>query len=512
MNTGQNHERRIEMKLEIQNDELWYGTLTSLGIEMPFTEKTEIDIKLDVNMTPNQGMPFLVSNQGRWIWLNTPYNVSIHKGVIEFPEGSGSGKSGNTLRDAYLYVNSTYFPQTESMPDERLFTAPIFNTWIEYTFYQSEKNTLEYARNILKAGFKPGVIMIDDSWAESYGDWSFHSGKFPHPKKMLDKLHEMGFAVMLWICPYVTPDTLKYREARDKGLLLKDKDGKPFLCDWWNGFSAALDLNNREALDWLKAQMDELTGLGVDGFKFDGADPMHYIGSYHGNIKVDCNEMARIWAEFGSKWALNEMRASWEAAARPNLQRLSDKDHSWGDKGIKALIPDTLALGIMGHPYSSPDMIGGGEYLNFQANSDRLDTEIFIRHAATAALMPGVQFSAAPWRILNKKDQKRIKKLLDIREKYLPYMMDLMKETASTNEPLARYMEYAFPHKGYGNITDQFMFGEKILVAPVLEKGKTSRPVAIPEGNWSFNGESIKGGRTLELDGKDIPLIVLERA
>ena len=499
------------MKLEIQTDELWYGALTNLGIHMPFTAESKIDIKLDVNMTPNQGMPFLVSSEGRWIWLNVPYSLSFHDGMIEFPEGSGTGKAGETLKDAYLYVNSTYFPQSDSMPDERLFTSPIFNTWIEYTFFQSKKNTLEYAENILKAGFKPGVLMIDDSWAESYGTWSFHSGRFPHPEKMLEKLHKMGFTVILWICPYITPDTLKYREARNRGLLLSDRDGKPFLCDWWNGYSAALDLSNREALVWLEEQMDKLTALGVDGFKFDGADPMHYIGAYHGNTKVDCNEMARIWAEFGSRWPLNEMRASWEAAAKPNLQRLSDKDHTWGDKGIRALVPDTLALGIMGHPYSCPDMIGGGEYLNFEANSDRLDTEIFIRHAATAALMPAIQFSAAPWRILSQKDQARIHKLIEIREKYLPYIMDLMKKSASTNEPIARYMEYVFPHQGFGRINDQFMVGNELLVAPVLEKGKTSRMVTIPEGNWSFNEKTIKGGRTVELEGNDIPLIVLER-
>ena len=499
------------MKLEIQKDELWYGTLTNLGIRMPFDSETEIDIKLDVNMTPNQGMPFIISNQGRWIWLNAPYSLSIHSGTIDFPEGSGTGKAGNTLKDAYIHVNSTYFPQTESMPDRRLFTSPIFNTWIEYTFYQSEKNTMEYAKNILKAGFKPGVIMIDDSWAESYGDWSFHSGRFPHPKKMLEKLHEMGFSVMLWICPYVTPDTLKYREARDKGLLLNDRDGKPFLCDWWNGFSAALDLSRRETLDWLKKQMDELTDLGVDGFKFDGADPMHYIGAYHGNTKVDCNEMARLWAHFATNWPLNEMRASWEAAAEPNLQRLSDKDHTWGDKGIRALVPDTLALGIMGHPYSCPDMIGGGEYLNFQANSDRLDTEIFVRHAATAALMPSIQFSAAPGRILSKKDQKRIRKIMEIRDDYLKDLMKLMKRSSSTNEPIARYMEYVFPHQGYGKINDQFMVGDDILVAPVLEKGKTSRMVTVPAGEWTFRGNLITGGRAIELEGGDIPLIVLER-
>lgn len=100
------------------------------------------------------------------------------------------------------------------MPAENLFGRIIYNTWIELTYHQNEEDILAYAGRILESRMPPGVLMIDDGWAECYGDWRFHSGKFPHPEQMIEKLHGMGYQVMVWVCPYVSPDSLKYREAR----------------------------------------------------------------------------------------------------------------------------------------------------------------------------------------------------------------------------------------------------------------------------------------------------------
>ena len=68
--------------------------------------------------------------------------------------------------------------------------------------------------------------MIDDGWSPYYGKWEFRKDYFPNPKEMLKQLHDMGFQVMLWICPFVTPDTVEYRETRDKGLLIETPEGK----------------------------------------------------------------------------------------------------------------------------------------------------------------------------------------------------------------------------------------------------------------------------------------------
>ena len=69
---------------------------------------------------------------------------------------------------------------------------------------------------------------------------------------------------------------MEFREARDKHFLIETPEGKPRILEWWNGYSAALDLTNPDAMKWLKDQLDVLTDMGVDGFKLDAGDPCYY--------------------------------------------------------------------------------------------------------------------------------------------------------------------------------------------------------------------------------------------
>ena len=64
-------------------------------------------------------------------------------------------------------------------------------------FDQTQENVLNYAENIKKNGYPCSLLMIDDKWMDYFGKFKFHSGRFTDPKGMLDKLHEMGFKVIL---------------------------------------------------------------------------------------------------------------------------------------------------------------------------------------------------------------------------------------------------------------------------------------------------------------------------
>ena len=192
--------------------------------------------------------------------------------------------------------------------------------------------------------------------------------------------------------------------------------------------------------------------------------------------------------------------------------RLCDKDHSWGDTGLAALIPDTLAQNITGHSFVCPDMVGGGEYLNFAENSENLDQELFLRHCAAACLMPSVQFSASPWRILTADQLGTIHAQLALREEWLPYLMKTLQVSAAEGTPSVRYMEYDFPGENCEKITDQFMLGDSLLVAPVLKKGAVSRPVYLPRGTWIRDHKVIESeGETVTLDCDRTYMIVLRK-
>lgn len=500
------------MKIKIQKQEYWYGGCAAWGTEMPFGEKSEGCLDFAPNQTPNQSMPLLLSSKGRVLWLDGCDRVIISNGMMECSDAAVLKETGGSLRDAYLASSNSYFKPSGRMPAKELFQNPIFNTWIELTFYQSQQAVLRYAEGILQSGFEPGVLMIDDGWSECYGCWKFHSGKFPDPQSMLQTLHQNGFKVMLWVCPYLTPDSIAFREARDQDLLLKTQAGTPFVADWWNGYSAALDLSNPRACAWLDDQLAELVKLGVDGFKFDGGDALHYVNAYSGKTPVEPNEMCRLWTEFGKKYAFNEYRASWKAGNAPLLQRLCDKDHSWGKKGMQALIPDTLAQGIIGHAFGCADMVGGGEYRNFAENAQTLDKELFVKHSAAGCLLPSIQFSAAPWRILNKEELHTIQNQMALRKTLWVELEKLLQNAAQTGEPVVRYMEYEFPNQGCETITDQFMLGSELLAAPILEKGQSERSVYVPKGVWSFEQKTIQSrGQRFTLAAPKTFVVLLKR-
>jgi alpha-glucosidase len=390
-------------------------------------------------------------------------------------------KSGDCLRDAYRYASRTYFPPSGKMPDGLLFSAPQYNTWIELMYDQNEADILKYAKAIRDNGFPPGVLMIDDNWQQNYGQWDFRKNKFPDAKAMVRTLHAQGFKVMLWVCPFVHTNCTAYPDLVRRGLLLKNTSGDVALVQWWNGESALLDFTNPEAVAWFRSQLDYLQSTyQVDGFKFDAGDSQFYRNTI-ASRPVSPNTQSELFGRIGLEYPLNEYRAMWKMGGQPLVQRLRDKNHSWDD--VQKLVPNMLLTGLMGYPFSCPDMIGGGEYKSFQPGST-IDQELVVRSAQSHALMPMMQFSVAPWRVLDAAHLKAVHHAVQLREKHKRYILELARQSAATGEPMMRSLEYAFPHQGYERVTDQFLLGDRILVAPVMEKNARERTVVVPPGKW----------------------------
>ncbi len=173
------------------------------------------------------------------------------------------------------------------------------------------------------------------------------------------------------------------------------------------------------------------------------------------------------------------------------VQRLSDKDHSWGD--LRQLIPGILAQGLMGYAFTCPDMIGGGQWMAFSDEST-LDRELIVRSAQVHALMPLMQLSVAPWRILTPEQNAICLKAAKLHQQFGPKLVELARQSAKTGEPIARSMRCNYPDADYGRTIDQFMLGTDILVAPVVQKGARSRSITFPQGNWVSDDDSIVVG------------------
>lgn len=512
---GQQHELGATNKsIEIADGEKWWGGAVNDGKRMPF--ETGYIYNMYGSLKGNQAQPLLLSSHGRVIWSEAPFKFSITENEIKvdgIDEIYISDEKGN-LKEAFQFASNSYFPANGKMPDFLLFEQPQYNTWIELMYDQNQKDILAYAHAIIDNGFPPGVLMIDDNWQEAYGTWRFRADRFPDPKAMINELHKLGFKVMVWVCPFVSPDTEVFRKGAKDDLFLKyPKDhivaGGPTsyardvaMIGWWNGFSAVLDLSNPKAKDWFRSELQFLVDeYKVDGFKLDAGDAVFYpswLVSHDDDLMP--NDHSALFAEVGLDFPLNEYRATWKMAGKPLAQRLRDKGHNWND--LHTLIPNITIQGLMGYAFTCPDLIGGGEFNSF-LNAKTIDQELIVRSAQVHALMPMMQFSVAPWRILDDTHLEAVKKSIALRKKFTPYIMQLAQEAAKTGEPIVRNMEYVFPDAGYADIKDQFFLGDQILVAPILNKNQSERTVILPKGKWKgFDGKNYKGGRKISLSAK----------
>jgi len=500
------------LELQIYPGEYWWAGISSLGHQTPYDATTVFSFDMWGDNKGNQAQPLLLSSKGRYVWSEQPIKYDFNKGTISVTVRDGeilSGTVGTNLRTAFEYVAKSFFPSNGKIPDPLLFAHPQYNTWIELMYNQKEEDILKYAQDILDKGYSPGVLMIDDNWQENYGIWEFSPRRFKDPKGMMKKLHAMGFKVMLWICPFVSADSEIFRALQKQRLLILDKDktqdvlwadskNKAAIIRWWNGASALVDLSNPKAQQWFKEKLDYLVNAyGVDGFKFDAGDARFYaqdIISYNANIP---NDHTNYFAELGLQYPLNEYRAAWKMAGLPLAQRLRDKTHKWSD--LVKLIPDLMSQSVMGYAYTCPDMIGGGEYQSF-LNGAVIDEELVVRSAQVHALMPMMQFSVAPWRVLSKDNAAICLRMSKLHEEFGEHILNLAKEASQTGEPIVKPMELAFSGNGYELIKDQFVLGNDIIVAPVVEKGVRSRKVVLPIGTWQAeDGVKYSGGRTIEV-------------
>ena len=513
------------LSVKVLPDEKWWGLCNNFGREMPFAAKSDFKCDLRTDNYGHQSLSFLCSDKGRVIWCAEPIGVKIAGGAIALESDKGEiivrEDVGRTLADAYRYASKTWFPPTGEEPELLYFAAPQYNTWIELTYHQNEKDILAYAKSMLEHGLPPGIFMIDDTWQHDYGEWNFDASRFDDPKGMMDKLHGMGFKVILWMCPFVSMDSPAYRRIAwgknpddvkgypNKGGFLSSSQkngwyGVPPAAsiDWWNGTSALLDFTHPNAVGWFTEQLDRLVkDYGADGFKFDGGGVHFYAGCVglegsspktfaHDPSASPCVQSA-FYGNFALKYKGSEYRNGFGFAGKPVIMRLHDKAHSWD--ALRRLVPDMLAAGFVGCPFICPDMIGGGAWTAFLPGAP-FDPELFIRSAQIHALCPMMQISASPWRVLKPEHQEVFKKVVELRQRFAPRFVELAKKSAKTGEPMMRNLEYCFPGNGYADIKDEFMMGDDLLVAPGMEKGAISRKVVLPPGKWKADDGQVYDG------------------
>jgi len=386
-----------------------------------------------------------------------------------------------------------------SAPPPELIARPIWTTWARYKMGVTQADVLEFAGDIIARGYPRSVMEIDDRWQAAYGECAWDRAKFPDPRAMIDRLHDLGFKVTLWVPPFFDPRSAAFAEAAGNGFLVRDPaSGAPAVVRWWQGYGGLIDVTNLAALAWWRAQLGRLQEEdGVDGFKFDAGE-----ANYVPRDRLTARPMLpHQYADHYVAWvaenfAWTEVRSGWRAQRNGILFREWDKWSRWGiDNGLHSVLTGALALSMVGYPFILPDMIGGNAYAG-----EEPDAELLIRWTQLSALLPALQFSIPPW-AFDETTDTICRQYVQLHEQIAPYIQSQIAETLRSGAPLVRPLFWHAPgDQAALTIDDQFLLGDQLLVAPVLQPGQRTRDIYLPAGRWRdwWSRDVFVGPRQLE--------------
>jgi len=381
-----------------------------------------------------------------------------------------------------------YIGHPATIPPEALWRKPIWTTWARFKTDVQQQRVVKFADEIIAHGYPHGVMEIDDRWQAHYGDVAFDLARFPDPPAMVQALHTRGFRVICWVMPFVNPDAESFVMARERGFLLKQPDGSPLPVHWWQGNGFLLDVANPHVLQWFGDRLRTLqAATGIDGWKFDAGEAIFAGGS---------NDYTRRYVDFvAANFPFCEVRSGWGNQRAPILFRQWDKSCTWGtDNGLKSVITGALAMSLAGYPFVLPDMVGGNAYAGESATAESM-----IRWTQTSALFPALQFSLAPWDYGDECD-RLCRAALDLRERYLDRIAVALQQAAQSGEPPIRPLWWLAPDDERALICDdEFLVGDDLLVAPVVESNQRARDVYLPPGEWrdARTGQTFTGSIVL---------------
>jgi alpha-glucosidase (family GH31 glycosyl hydrolase) len=295
----------------------------------------------------------------------------------------------------------------------------------------------------------------------------------------------MDMRVTLWVHPFCNIDSYNFAPGAKSGYWVKDGQGKyPGFTSWWNGNpSVILDTTNSQAYDYFTSKLNQLkTKYGIDSFKFDAGETNWLPNEF---TLYDNRSNPHVYSQNYVKIAHEqnlfvEARVGHVNQDKGIFYRILDRASDWTiHDGLKSVITATLHFSLLGYRYVLPDIIGGNGEIGRQK-------ELFIRWAQLTAFMPSMQFGVPPW-YFDYETDRIAKKFVDIHiEQVAPYIYELPLDA----QPIIRPIWWLEPTNNQTfNISDQFMVGDDILVAPILDPNVTSRLVYLPIGQW-YNIES----------------------
>jgi alpha-glucosidase len=424
--------------------------------------------------------------------------------------------SGKTLREAL----APYLAMTGTSPLPPLWSLGYHQS--RYS-YMSETEVREIAGEFRQREIPCDVIHLDIDYMERYRVFTWNKKRFPDPEALSSDLAKEGFRTVTIIDPGVGVEGKYrvYREGLEGNHFLTGRDGKPYIGAVWPGKAAYPDFIRRESRSWWAKEIAGHLRRGVSGIWNDMNEPSDFTGDKFHRSRFTVPDSVKAHAETGevpfpevhnlygqgmcmaTREGFEEARPTerpfvLSRAGYAGIQRhaalWTGDNNSWWEH-MAMSIPMLLGLGISGVPFAGAD--AGG----FQSNADG---ELFARWIACAAFTPFFRGHSAsdtrrhePW-AFGEEVEKAARKAIGMRYRFLPLIYSLFYEASEKGTPIMRPLFWEFPEdEASYRVSDQYLFGPDILVAPVCTPGAAARAVYLPPGEWEEfeSRERFTGGR-----------------
>ena len=509
---GSDNSRSINPVLTLAPGERIYGCGES------FTSLNKVGQKVHLSVTDPQGpetdgqykpVPFFFSNRGYGIFMHTSAPVTCDFGASYI--GADRLFMADEQMDFFVFFGEPkdiLYEYTEITGKSPLPPLWSFGTWMSRITYFSQEEGLEIARQLRANRIPADVIHFDTGWfgTDWQCDYEFAKDRFKDPVKMLKQLAKDGFHTCLWQLPYFTPKNRFFNEIIDKGLHVKNATGGMPVED------AILDFSNPETVNWYQQKIEGLLKQGVSTIKCDFGEAAPYNGFYHSgkgglyehNLyplrynKALWEVVERNHPGEGIIWA----RSAWAGSQRYALHWGGDAATT--NTGMLGDLRGGLSFGLSGFSFWSHDMGG------FVTASPE---DIYRRWLPFGFLSSHTRAHGAPptepW-LISESFTDAFRACAEMKYKLMPYVWEQAKECSKLGLPMVRALLVEFPHdQGAWYVEDEYMFGSKMLVAPLLESGN-SRNVYLPKGKWiDYQTGKVYEGGYQTIEAGEIPCIIL---
>lgn len=404
--------------------------------------------------------------------------------------------------------------------------------------YYPESKVKEVANKFRELKIPCDGIYLDIDYMDGFRCFTWNKEYFPDPKRMVAELAADGFKTVVIIDPgiKIDKDYSVYREALEKDYFCKRADGPYMKGKVWPGECNFPDYTNPEVREWWAGLFKELISeIGVKGVWNDMNEPavmevpgktfpMDVRHDYDGNPcshrkahNIYGTQMARATYKGVKKFSYPKRpfiitRSAYSGAQRYTSSWTGDNVATWEHLWIANVQVQRMSLSGMG--FTGTDIGGFAEQPTGELYARWIQLGVF--HPFCRTHSSGDHGNQEPWAF----DTEIIditRKFVNLRYQLLPYLYTMFWQYVEEGVPMLKSIVYYDQDDTQTHYrTDEFIFGNQILVCPILEPNSLGRRLYLPRGNWYnyWTNEFVIGGKEIWEDCQfdQIPIFVKEGA